>query len=54
MAHDDFCTLSKDKETGLPLIRCKHAASPEQEVTPERVAEILLAQEVGWRAAAGR
>src|SRR5712692_919616 len=46
--------VTKDKETGLPLIRCKHAASPEEEVTPERAAEILREQELGWRDAAGR
>jgi hypothetical protein len=49
MPCSDFCALSKDKETGLPLIRCNHAASPEEELKPERVEEILLAQEVGWR-----
>ncbi len=25
----------------LPLVRCAHAASPEEELTPERVAEVL-------------
>ena len=46
--------VSKDKKTGLPLIECKHAASPEEEMTPQRVADILLAQEVGWHHGAGR
>ena len=46
--------IIKDKKTGLPLIVCKHAASPEEEMTPERVADILLAQEVEWHHAAGR
>jgi hypothetical protein len=40
--------VTRDKETGLPLIECKHAASPEEQLTAERVADILLAQEVGW------
>jgi len=46
--------VAKDKKTGLPVIECKHAASTEEELTPERVAEILLAQEVGWHHATGR
>jgi hypothetical protein len=45
--------VSKDRETGLPVIECKRAAGPQQEVTPERAAEILLAQEAGWRHADG-
>ena len=43
-----------NKKTGLPLIECKQAASSQEELTPERVAEILLAQEAGWHHAAGR
>jgi len=43
-----------DPETGLPLIVCKQAAAPAEEMTPERVADILLAQEVEWHHAAGR
>jgi hypothetical protein len=46
--------ISRDKKTGLPLIQCKQAAAPEEEMTPDRVAEILLAQEVEWHHAAGR
>ena len=46
--------VTPDKKTGLPLIECKHAASAEEELTPERVADILLAQEVGWQHDAGR
>ena len=34
--------------TGFPVIECQHAASPAEELTPERVAEILLEQEVAW------
>jgi plasmid stability protein len=29
----------------FPLIRCAHPATPEDEMTPDRVAEILLADE---------
>ena len=46
--------VTRDKESGLPLIECKHAARPQEEVTPERVADILLAQEARWHHAAGR
>jgi hypothetical protein len=52
----DACAqlVTRDKRTGLPLIRCKHPATPGEEVTPERAVEILLAQEAEWRDAAGR
>jgi hypothetical protein len=32
----------------LPLIHTAHPAPPGEELTPERVAEILLQQEVDW------
>ena len=31
----------------LPLVECAHEALPEEEMTPERVAEVLLAEEAG-------
>ena len=40
--------VTRDRKTGLPLIKCKHPASAREELTPERVANLLLAQEVGW------
>lgn len=43
-----------DPTTGLPLVQCQDFAPPRDEITPERVAEILLAQEVEWHHAAGR
>jgi plasmid stability protein len=46
--------ITKDKQTGLPLVKCKKAAAPGEEMTPERVADILLAQEVEWHHDAGR
>jgi hypothetical protein len=46
--------IIKDKTTGLPLIECKRAPSPQEQLTPERVADILLAQEAGWFHDAGR
>jgi plasmid stability protein len=46
--------ITRDKRTGLPLIICKHSAPPAEDLTPERVANLLLAQEVEWHHAAGR
>jgi plasmid stability protein len=46
--------ITKDRKTGLPVIQCKRDASPQEELTPQRVADILLAQEVGWQHDAGR
>jgi len=37
----------RDEDTGLPLIRCRHVPAPGRNLTPERVAEILLDQELG-------
>ncbi|MBS0264377.1 MAG: antitoxin [Planctomycetes bacterium] len=46
--------ITKDKKTGLPKVECWHAASSTAELTPERVAEILLAGDIGYLHAAGR
>jgi hypothetical protein len=46
--------VTPDKQTGLPVIECKQAASAAEELTPDRVAEILLVQEAEWHHAAGR
>ena len=46
--------IATDRKTGLPVVMCKQAAAPEEEMTPERVANILLAQEVEWHHAASR
>jgi hypothetical protein len=32
----------------LPLVKGAHRARPDEEMTPERVAHILLDQEAGW------
>lgn len=45
--------IKTDKKTGLPVIQCMRAATPEVEMTPDRVAAILLAQDVEWHHAAG-
>jgi hypothetical protein len=44
--------ITIDKKTGLPLIACKQAATAQDEMTPDRVAEMLLTQEVEWQHAA--
>jgi len=31
----------------LPLVQCAHKAPPGEEMTPERVAEVLLEEEAG-------
>jgi plasmid stability protein len=46
--------ITKDKQTGLPVIQCNQAASPQEDLTPERLADILLTQEMDWHHAAGR
>ncbi len=46
--------LVRDERTGLPLIRCRHRAASGQELTPDRVADILLEQEVAAYDEAGR
>ena len=38
----------------LPLIQCHHPASPAMELTAEKVAEVLLEQEVHWLNEAAR
>jgi plasmid stability protein len=32
----------------LPLVECAHEAQPSEEMTPERVADVLLEEEAGW------
>jgi plasmid stability protein len=50
----DSSAVTTDKKTGLPLIRGKHPAPLGEEITPQRVADILLAQEVQWHHHASR
>lgn len=40
--------------TGLPYVECPQAASPDDEMTPDRVANLLIEQEATWRHEAGR
>jgi len=37
-----------DKKTGLPVIKCPRGARRDAELTPQRIAEILAAQEADW------
>jgi hypothetical protein len=46
--------VRRDRKTGLPVVKCLHPAASEQEITPDRAAEILLAQDVSWLHGAGR
>jgi hypothetical protein len=46
--------ISIDKKTGLPVIACQQAATAQDEMTPDRVADVLLSQEVEWQGAVGR
>lgn len=52
-SNSEKAVITKDKKTGLPLIQCNRTPAPE-EISPDRLAEILLAQEVEWHHAAGR
>jgi hypothetical protein len=40
--------VRRDRRTGLPVVECLHPAAAGEEVTPDRAAEILLAQDVSW------
>ncbi len=42
------------KKTRLPLVKCRHAATPATEMTPQRVADVLNAQEASWHAETSR
>ncbi len=53
-ADDTQPVITTDKKTGLPVIICNKAASPDADLTPALVHEILLAQEVEWFHGAGR
>jgi plasmid stability protein len=42
---------SSRQRVRLPLVQCAHEAGPGEEMTPERVAEILIEEEAGRRVA---
>jgi hypothetical protein len=45
--------VTRDRQTGLPVIQCRKTALPQEELTPERVADILLDQEADWHHGTG-
>lgn len=47
-------TIHTHPVTDLPYVACPHAAAPNDEMTPERIAHLLLEQEATWRHEAGR
>ncbi len=47
-------TVKRHAITGLPYIECSQSASPAAEMTPDRVAAVLLEQEAEWHDEAGR
>ena len=46
--------VKTDPAMGLPSIVCAHAALPAEEMTPARLADLLLNQEITWQHEAGR
>jgi plasmid stability protein len=45
LAQDHRLPATVSRRVELPLIECAHEARPGEEVTPERVAEVLLDEE---------
>ncbi len=43
----------RDERSGLLVVACRHPAPRRRELTPERVADILLEQEADWHRDAG-
>lgn len=46
-ARDADDSTAEHRRVELPLVRCAHPARPEEEMTPERVADVLLEEEAG-------
>jgi len=45
---------ARKKKARLPLVKCRHGATAATEMTPQRVADVLLEQEASWHAEAHR
>ena len=45
LAHEPDAAGGARHEVQLPLVECAHQARPEEEMTPDRVAEVLLQEE---------
>jgi hypothetical protein len=48
LAHESADSSPIRNRVQLPLIKGGHRARPEEELTPERVAQILIDQEAEW------
>ena len=53
-ARSSAAVIGRDSKTRLPVIECTQAATPATEMTPQRVADVLLAQDAGMPDAVGR
>jgi len=47
---DDSPGYTIDPQTRLPIIHTRHRAHPSEELTADRIAEILIQQEADWYA----
>ena len=41
---DPGSVLARGEQTGLPVVACRHAVRPGEDLTPERIAQILIDQ----------
>lgn len=46
--------MARKRKMRLPLVKCRHAATGATDMTPQRVADVLLEQEASWHAETGR
>jgi hypothetical protein len=49
LAQEHAKPANRRRRLKLPLVECAHEARPSEEMTPERVAEVLLEEEAGLR-----
>jgi len=48
LAQEETSSRRPARRVQLPLVRCARKASPDEEMTPERVAELLLEGDAEW------
>jgi hypothetical protein len=48
LAQEPSASPSVHNRLKLPLVKCAHRARPAEEMTPQRVAQVLLDQEAEW------
>jgi hypothetical protein len=53
-APTEAARIERDPVSGLPTVVCRHAASESERLTPKRIAEILIGQEVARNREASR